>query len=254
MLGVVQESVRPLWANTYSYLGHSCPGCWWTVFGGLHTLYSLLRIQCTDHQIQFTSIIGKSALVWVSVCLERPYWFLNHSKHLHCWCQANPVISLIKDQEMQPQGDVTQDPGLCRCPHCVLFKGGKAVASRILGESETHTSQHEPLPVTPHNIQIQYNYLFYFPLLVSIKGFSQQHGMWEFIQNQRAKTWGCDKLIHNLYLSSRKYRLKEMELVLFQPFRSFCTYNIVLKWLLSKPTIFFPQIILIKSKNKCFNI
>ena len=40
MLGVVQESVRPLWANTYSYLGHSCPGCWWTVFGGLHTLFS----------------------------------------------------------------------------------------------------------------------------------------------------------------------------------------------------------------------
>ena len=40
MLGVVQESVRPLQANTKSHLGFSCPGCWWTVFGGLHTLFS----------------------------------------------------------------------------------------------------------------------------------------------------------------------------------------------------------------------
>ena len=84
------------------------------------TLYSLLRTGCADHQIQFTSIIGKSALVWVSVCLERPYWFLNHSKHLHCPCQANPVISSIKDWEIHPQEDVTQDPGLCRWTHFVL--------------------------------------------------------------------------------------------------------------------------------------
>ena len=32
MLGVPQESVSPLWANAHSHLGHSCPGCWWTVF------------------------------------------------------------------------------------------------------------------------------------------------------------------------------------------------------------------------------
>ena len=57
------------------------------------------------------------------------------------------------------------------------LKGDIAAASRILGESETHTSQHEPLPVTPTNIQMQQNTLFYFPLLVSIKGFSQQQGI-----------------------------------------------------------------------------
>ena len=41
MLGVAQESVRPLLTNTHSQLGHSCPRCWWTVFGGLHTLFSV---------------------------------------------------------------------------------------------------------------------------------------------------------------------------------------------------------------------
>jgi len=58
------------------------------------------------------------------------------------------------------------------------------VASRILGESETHSIEHEPLPVPPPNSQNQNN-LFYFPLLVSIKGFSQQQGIREFNQNQR---------------------------------------------------------------------
>ena len=121
--------------------------------------------------------------MWVSVCSEQPYWYLNHSKHLHCLCQANPVISSIIHGEIQPQEDGTQDPVLCRCPHSVLFESCIAVASRILGESETYTSQHEPLPVTPPNTQNQHS-LFYFPLLVSIKGFSQQQGIWEFIQNQ----------------------------------------------------------------------
>ena len=68
------------------------------------TLYSLMRIQ-------FTSILGKSALS-VSDCSEEPYWFLSHTKHLHCLCQANPVISSIINQEVLPQKDVTQDPGL----------------------------------------------------------------------------------------------------------------------------------------------
>ena len=123
--------------------------------------------------------------VWVSVSSERPYWFLNHSKHLHCLCQANTVISSIKDWEIEPQEDVTQDPGLCRWTHFVFSKGGIAVASRILRESDTLTSQHEPLPVTPPSIQTQHNSLFYFPLLVSIKGFSLQQVMWELFQNQR---------------------------------------------------------------------
>ena len=67
----------------------------------------------------------------------------------------------------------------------MLFKGGITAASRILGESETHTNQHEPLPVMPPNIQTQHKSLFYFPLLVRIKGFSQQQGIREFIENQR---------------------------------------------------------------------
>ena len=41
MLGVAQESVRLLRENTHSHFGHSCPGCWWTVFGGLQTPFSL---------------------------------------------------------------------------------------------------------------------------------------------------------------------------------------------------------------------
>ena len=67
----------------------------------------------------------------------------------------------------------------------MLIKGEITVASIILGESEKHTSQHEPLQVTSLNIQTQHNSLLYFPLLVSIKGFSQQQGIREFIQNQR---------------------------------------------------------------------
>ena len=41
MLGVVQESVRLLLTHSHSHFGHSCPGCWWTVFGGLYTLFSV---------------------------------------------------------------------------------------------------------------------------------------------------------------------------------------------------------------------
>ena len=145
-------------------------------------LYSLMRIGFASHQIQFTSILGKSALS-VSDCSEEPYWFLNHTKHLHCLCQANPVISSIINREVLPQEDVTQDPELCRWTQWALLKGGIAATSIILGESEIHTSQHEPLVTSP-NIQAQQNSLFYFPLLLSITGFSQQRGIWEFI-NQR---------------------------------------------------------------------
>ena len=40
ILGVVQESVRLFLTHTHAHFGHSCPGCWWTVFGGLYTLFS----------------------------------------------------------------------------------------------------------------------------------------------------------------------------------------------------------------------
>ena len=139
----------PFWSLYISQTQTEAPVYLSTIMS--ETLYSLLRIVCrppnTVHQHP-----GRSTQVWFSVCLEQPYWFLNHSKHLYCLCQANPVISFIKDWEIQPQEDITQDPGLSRCPHCVLHKGCIAVASRILGESETHTSQPEPLHVTPTNI------------------------------------------------------------------------------------------------------
>lgn len=41
ILGVVEESVRLLKTHTHLHFGHFCPGCWWTVFGGLHTLFSV---------------------------------------------------------------------------------------------------------------------------------------------------------------------------------------------------------------------
>ena len=42
MLGVVQESVRLFLTHTQSHFGHSCPGCWWTIFGFLYTLFSVI--------------------------------------------------------------------------------------------------------------------------------------------------------------------------------------------------------------------
>ena len=126
--------------------------------------------------------------MWASVCLEWPDWFLNQSKHLHCLSQANSVISSIINREIQPQEGVTQDPGLCVFKNfCASFKRAKAVALRILEESEIHNSQPEPLPVTPPNIQTQHTSLFYSPLLVSIRWFFQQQGMWGFIQNKKGQ-------------------------------------------------------------------
>ena len=101
------------------------------------TFYSLLRTGCADHQIQLISILGRSALS-VNECVLGVA--LLPLLRLHCLCQANPVISSIKNREILPQEDVTQDPGLCRCTQWVLFKGDIAVTFRILEESETHQS------------------------------------------------------------------------------------------------------------------
>ena len=87
---------------------------------------------------------------------------------------------MIINREVLPQEDITQDPGLW-----VRFKVDKAVTSRILGESETHISQAEPLSATLHNIQTEHRSWFYFPLFVSIKLFYELQGMLEFIQNQK---------------------------------------------------------------------
>ena len=129
--------------------------------------------------------------MWFTVCLERPYWFLNHSKHLHCLCQANPVISLIQDWEIQPQEDVTQDPGVSRCPHCVLFKGGKAVASRMLGEADIHQKA-LTLTCNSHKYPDPTQFLLLFPTFGKYQGiFSLAGDMRVHPQPKRAKTWGC---------------------------------------------------------------
>ena len=48
------------------------------------------------------------------------------------------------------------------------MKGGIALVSRILGESEAHTSQHEPLPAIPPDIQTRQTFLF--PSFVKYQG------------------------------------------------------------------------------------
>ena len=104
------------------------------------TFYSLLRIRCADHQIQFISTLGRIALS-VNECVLGVALLIPESlQALHCLCQANPVISLIKDREIQPQEDVTQGPGLCRCIHSAPLKANKAVTARFLGELETFQS------------------------------------------------------------------------------------------------------------------
>ena len=113
------------------------------------TLHSLLRIGCAGHQIQFISILGRSALS-VSDCVLGVALLIPESlQALHCLCQANPVISSIKYWEILPQEDVTQDPGLCRSTCSDLFKEDIAVAGRTLEESETHTSQPDPYQRLP---------------------------------------------------------------------------------------------------------
>ena len=168
------------------------------------TFSSLLRIGFAEHQTQFTSIAG-------------PDWFLNQSKQSYCWSQANPVISSIINREIQPQEDFTKDPGLWDVILlCASSKRGKAVALRILGESETHTSQLEPFPANAFNIQTQHSSWFYFTLLLTIRCFSRHLGMWGFIPHEKgpryvAAIWQGveDGKIENLGLSETKQYTKK---------------------------------------------
>ena len=88
--------------TVHHHPGQECPKCEWLLRGAL--------LIPEPHQAFTLPVPGQSC------------HFLNHKPRvLH-------------------QEDVTQDPGLCGYIHSVLFKGGIAVASRILEESETHTS------------------------------------------------------------------------------------------------------------------
>ena len=166
-----------------SFIPREAPICFSTITS--ETLYSLLRIGYVDHQIQFISILGRSALSLSEGVLGVALLIPESLQALHCLCQANPVISSIINREVLPQEDDTQDPVICRCTLWVRFKIDRAVMARMLGESETHICHPEPLSATPPTIQTEQHSWFYFPLLVSIKWFYELQGMWEFIQNQK---------------------------------------------------------------------
>ena len=69
---------------------------------------------------------------------------------------------------------------------CAPLKAEKADLLRKLGKTEIHTSQPEPLPVTPLNIQSRQ--VFHFPL-GGIKCFSQQLQKWGYRNKKGRNTW-----------------------------------------------------------------
>ena len=69
---------------------------------------------------------------------------------------------------------------------CAPLKAEKADLLSKLGKTEIHTSQPEPLPVTPLNIQSRQ--VFHFPL-GGIKCFSQQLQKWGYRNKKGRNTW-----------------------------------------------------------------
>lgn len=72
----------------------------------------------------------------MSVCVEWA-WSSPVAQHSHCGSQANPVVSSIENREIQPQEDLTQDPGL-RLVHTrwAHEKVAEAVARQTLGKQK----------------------------------------------------------------------------------------------------------------------
>ena len=60
------------------------------------TLYSLLRIGCTDHQIQFTSILGRSAQC-VQVCVRSSLTDSWKTPSIYTAC-ARPILSFPRSK------------------------------------------------------------------------------------------------------------------------------------------------------------
>jgi len=108
---------------------------------------------------------------------------------------ARPILSFPQSKtEIQPQEDVTQDPGLSRCPHSVPYKGGIAVASRILGEADTHQSAWA-LICDSHKYTDPAQLLVLFPSFGKCQGiFSLAGDMRVHPQPKRAKTWICHEV------------------------------------------------------------
>ena len=139
--------------------------------------------------------------MWVSVCLEWAWLITVAAQHLHCRSQANSVVSQIVCRKIQAQEDITQDPGLWRSQAlCAPLKPVNAEVLRNLGETEIHTSQPEPLPVTSLNIQTQKFLAFISLLCWGSSGSpcsSQQVWRWGSIQEERGQaawfSWGRDR-------------------------------------------------------------
>ena len=105
---------------------------------------------------------------------------------------ARPILSFPQSKtEIQPQEDVTQDQGLSRCLHSVPYKGGIAMASRILGEADTHQSAWA-LTCDSHKYPDPAQFLVLFPSFGKCQGiFSLAGDMRVHPQPKKAKTWSC---------------------------------------------------------------
>ena len=69
-VGLLSILIQTWFQILHSETQTEAPICFSTIKS--ETLYSLLRIQCTDHQIQFTSILGRSTLSVIQCLLGAP--------------------------------------------------------------------------------------------------------------------------------------------------------------------------------------
>ena len=122
------------------------PICFSTIMS--ETLYSLIRIGFAAHQIQFTSILGKSALT-VSECLLGAALLILEPHQAFTLPVPGQSCHFLNQRQKYSLRKMSPRIQVCRYTHCVLLKGRIAVDSRILGEPETHTSHPELLPATP---------------------------------------------------------------------------------------------------------
>lgn len=66
---------------------------------------------------------------------------LKQRPHLHCRSQANRVVGAIEDGKIQPQEDITQNPGVReQDAACAFIKVAVAGALVVLEETESHQS------------------------------------------------------------------------------------------------------------------
>ena len=94
----------------------------------------------------------------------------------------------------------------------------------------------KPLPAAALNIQTQHTFWFYFPLLVSIKWFSQQLQMWGFIQKWKRQryvvaiwqeSWGGEDREFGIIRSKEIYRGLIKNKVLMYSTRNCIQYSLM---------------------------